>query len=150
MALKSIRWLAAKHVVALLQAQELLDGVSVTDSWPGEKHVKPEMIWLDRIDGDTSIPVGTGVGARKARDDIFRLLFKIGVSGRGQSMDQVMTRLMEIRGEVEDVLANDPTLGDFDAVVSAELKPSFETMAHTSEGPVAYCELTIEVHSRLT
>lgn len=150
----SIRWPVAKHLVELFQGSALLDGVSVLTGWPGERGVTPQMLWLNLIDTvELEVPVATG--GRKHRNDRFRLRFVIRVAALpagldGDPLDAVHLRLAELVQAAEDVLAEDPTLGDFDGVTSAELVDHGQQAAWFPEGLIGDGWFVVEIDSRLT
>jgi hypothetical protein len=143
----SVRWLVVSHLVDLFRAEGDLDGVLVEPGWPGDQRVRAETIWLDRIDNvNITIPVMTG--GRKQRDDMFTLPFQVRVAGR-HDLDQTMARVMELLAAVENVLADDPTLGDFTGVVSAEITSERQSVGTTPEGCIGFGEVIVTVHTRL-
>lgn len=148
MAARSIRWPVAKHLVELLDCSPLLAGVLVAPGWPGEKNITPEMVWLNTISTvDLNIPVGTG--GRKHRADTFQLRFITRVVGR-TDLDATQIRLAELDSAAEDVLAEDPTLGAFDGVVSAELVDRGQQANQFPEGLVGDGFFVVEIESRLS
>lgn len=146
MATTNIRWAAVLKVVTLLRASAALTGVQVSPGWPGES-IKAEAIWCDNIRGDMEIAL-LGAG-RKQRDDTFRIPLEIKVSGK-VDLDAVALRLGQLIAAVEDVLADDPTLGALDGIQWAEIGEVQSICGRTPDGPVGFAEVVLEVHSRLT
>lgn len=144
--LASVRWQTANQIVELLRLRPPMAGVAVEPGWPGDKFVKAEMVWIDHIAGTSEIPVMTA--GRKQRDDKFTIHLLTRVAGY-KSLDDTVTRLSEIMGAVEDILADDPTLADFPSIVSAELDTGDTTTGVTPEGPLGFGEQTVQIHSRL-
>lgn len=143
----NIRWVCIKHLIDLIRDHPAMVKVLVEPGWPGDKNSRPEMVWIDRVDGDVSIPVMTG--GRTTRDDKFDIPFLLRVAGR-RDHDITLTRLTEMMSAVEDVLADSPTLDDFDGVVSAEItSESFMCGETPSDGHLGFGELVVSVHSRL-
>lgn len=142
-----MRWLLAKHLVDLIRDHGACAGVQVTPAWPGDRNQTAEMIWLGDIEGVMALPVG--VGGRKPRDDKFdlRVLFRV---AQLADLDATLSRLFELVGAVEDVLADDPTLAEFDGVLSAEAGTCNQAVMTTPDGVVAFGLIEIAVHSRLT
>lgn len=143
----SIRWATVKHLVDLLRAHESMAGVLVEPGWPGDLNMTDEMVWLDELSGDVSIPVATG--GRKHRDDRFTVPLLVRVAGR-RDLDATMSRLTEVCAAIEDVLADDPTLESFDGIVSAQITDEDQTCGSTPEGPLGFGRVVVSVHSRLT
>lgn len=148
MAPRSIRWPVAQHLVGMFQASPLLAGVSVETGWPGISNVRPEMIWLNTMSTvNLEVPVATG--GRKHRNDTFRLRFVTRVVGRPDT-DAMHDRLAELTDVVDQILAEDPTLGDFDGVTSAELVDHDQQAAWFPEGLIGDGFFVVEIDSRLS
>lgn len=150
----SIRWPVAKHLVDLFAASPLLDGVSIASGWPGERGITPEMIWMNTIDTvQLEVPVATG--GRKHRNDTFRVRFVVRVAARpvatgADPLDVIHVRMAELVEAAENVLAEDPTLGDFDGVTSAELVDHGQQAAWFPEGLIGDGFFVVEIDSRIT
>ncbi len=142
----SVRWQATEQVCALLRSAPALTGVTVEPGWPGDRVPAAQLIWFDEIDGPISVPVMTG--GRKQRADTFTLSMQIRVIGLG-TLDETMSRLFELVAVVENLLADDTSLGDLDGVLSAELTNGRQTSAMFPEGPTAYGELILTIETRL-
>lgn len=142
----SIRWKAAEQLVALLRSSPLLTGVTVSPGWPGDRVPAAQLIWIDELSGPVNIPVMTG--GRKQRADEFTVSVQMRVLGLG-TLDETMSRLFELVGVVENLLADDTSLADLDGVLSAELTDARQTSAMFPEGPAAYGELILTIETRL-
>lgn len=147
MATTTIRWACAKHVLDLLRSHPSMGEALVEAGWPGEDNFRPDTVYLDQMTGTLQIPVGTG--GRKHRDDTFDIPLRIRVVNR-PDLDATQTRLSEIFAAIEDVLANDPTLDDFDSVRSAEVTEETHTAGQRPDGWTGYGLVVITVHARLT
>lgn len=144
----SIRWPVARYLLDLARSHGGLDGVQIDDGWPGDKARAPEMMWVEGIDSDVSIPVMTG--GRTHRDDQFEITLSIRVVGRRDRASTV-DRIDEIAAAIEDIVADSSTLQDFDGVVSAEVTRERSTAGDTpSDGPVGFGQVVVFVHTRLT
>lgn len=144
----SIRWDVVSWVVARLRDHPTLQRDSSVDpGWPGDKKLRPSMVWVDDIDGEVSIPVATA--GRKHRTDTFRVPILVRTT-HGRSIDECMARLFEIVAAVEDELAEASTLEDLPGVVSAEVTAEDQTAGVTPEGPVAFARIELTIESRLT
>lgn len=147
MATTSIRWAAVNQIVSLISASPLMTGVVVTPGFPGEQIAKTrELVYVDEVDGQVSIPVM--VGGRKERNDDFEIPIEIKVVGFG-TLDETMVRLSEIVAVIEDTLADDTSLGALDGVLSAEITRERMTSAMLPEGPVGFAQVIVSVSTRL-
>ena len=142
----SVRWQATEQVCSLLRSAPALTGVTVEPGWPGDRVPAAQLIWFDEIDGPISVPVMTG--GRKQRADTFTLSMQIRVIGLA-TLDETMSRLFEIVAVVENLLADDTSLGNLNGVLSAELTNGRQTSAMFPEGPTAYGELILTIETRL-
>lgn len=142
----SVRWVVTKHVLDLIRKCKPLAGVQIEPGWPGDT-IKDEAIWVDRLDGDIDIPVMTG--GRKQRDDKFDIPLQFRVAGKA-SLDGAMSRLGELMGTVESLLADDPGLSEQVGVVAATVTREQETSGDLGEnGRLAFGEIVVTVHVRL-
>lgn len=143
----NIRWLCIKHLIDLIRVHPAMSKVLVEPGWPGDKHNRPEMVWVEDVDGDVSIPVMTG--GRTHRDDQFEIMFLCRIAGQ-RNLDNTLTRLTEIMAAIEDTLAESPTLENFDGVVSAEIISERFTCGETpADGRLGFGQVVVSVHSRL-
>jgi hypothetical protein len=148
MAETSIRWAVAKHIVATVRGSSAATGVLVEPGWPGDQHTKPDMVWIDDIsDTDATVPVMTG--SRSHRDDMFTIRVIGRVTGR-RDLDATMTRLEELGALLENPVADEPTLDDFDGIVSADFAITAMTCGRTPQGCVGYAAYDLRIHARLT
>lgn len=147
MATTSVRWTVTKALIDDIRAAPALVGVAVEPGWPGDRNIRPEMVWVADLDGDVSIPLMNA--GRTNRDDRFTIPLEVRV-GNQNNLDATMARLTEMVAAVEDVLAESSTLGDEDGVVSIEISSERMTCASTPEGHVGFAEVVVSVHSRLT
>lgn len=147
MATSSIRWTFAKELVALIAGAESMGTVLVRSSRPGDTELTDEMVYVRMpITGEVSLPVG--VGGRKPRDDRFTVTLQVAVTR--PSVDEAMVRLEEMVADVCDLLADDPSLGDIDGVLSAEISSATVGADTYADGVWASGEIAVSVHSRLT
>jgi len=156
MARSSIRWALTRHMIDRLRIAPALSGVQVWPAWPGDTIAdsSDELIWCDNIDGELNVPMSKGPDQRMSRDDMFELLFLVRVTGamlddQTESLLTVGDRMAEIQSVIEDWLADDPSIDEFDGVVSAELSNASMTVGMKAEAPTAYGVVTVSVHSRL-
>lgn len=145
MATTNIRWGIASHLLAMLRNSSDLAGVGIHPGWPGDRATS-EIMWIMGFDGTVEIPVLTG--GRKQRDDIFTIPLEIRTT-RGNSLDAVFERLTDLIAAVENILADDPSLGGLDGLMSAEITDERMTCGLTDHGHIGFAEITISVHTRL-
>jgi hypothetical protein len=138
----------AAHLVAALAAADGLAEVQVVDGMPGENdQTGPELLIVDdEITSESSMPVA--VGGAKPYDDVFEVLLRISVKGR-TSLADARTRLAEIIGATHTLLAGDPSLGDLDGLLSVTIVRRRAVVSNTADGPMAYGEIYLSVHSRI-
>lgn len=154
MATTSIRWALTRHMVARLANLPALSGVGVWPAWPGDKKVSREMLYVDELAGALNIPLSEGPNNRHSRDDKFDIVFLTRIAGTKAEdprtgLIAAGDRLAVVVGVLEDWLADDPSLDEFDGVVSAEISDARSAIGMTQEGPMAFGQLTVSVHSRL-
>lgn len=147
MADTSARWTVVARLLERLQGHERLTDVGVTDEHPGDQ-IKPESAYLSNVEGDTfAMPLA--MAGRKARDDEFRLVWTITVTLR-QGPTETIARASDIVAAFDDVLAEDPTLGDLPLLVSAHLSNvNGPMLIRTDKGRFAIAEAVVSCHMRL-
>lgn len=145
MARTSIRWTVTKHLVDLLRVDPDLAGVRIEPGYPGDD-VAPEMIWVYGLDGELSIPLMQA--GRKQRDDRFEIPFSIAVN-LNADLDTTFRRLTQIVAVIEDVLADDPSLGGIDGVIDAEITRERLSCGPSHQLYMGLGEVVVSVHSRL-
>ena len=144
MATTNIRWTVTKTLIDLIRAHPSVIGVQVEPGWPGD--TEAEAIWVDELDGEVDMPLM--MGGRKIRDDRFTIPFEIRVANR-DDLDSTMERLLELVAAIEDVTADDPTLGGLDSMPSAVISHERQICARTPDGHIGFAEVVVDVHSRL-
>jgi len=149
MATTSIRTAAKAKLVDLLAGRPELAGVQVAYAEP-VSNVEAEHVFLGGARGLVNIPtMRTG---RKTRDDTFVQEIHFTAGKPDQTAEQADTRVEEMYGALENLLATDPSLENLDglkwAIQNGEVE-FFEPEAH-AEGYVGYCTARIELKSRLT
>lgn len=156
MAATSIRWALTRHMVTRLRTLPGMSGVEVWPAWPGDTiaDAANELVWCDNIDGPIDVPMSKGPNQRVSRDDKFELVFLLRVKGAmlddpTESLLAVGDRMAELVAVLEGWLADDPSIDEFDGVVSAEPSDAAMTVGMTAEAPMAYGTATVAVHSRL-
>lgn len=119
-----------------------LSGVSVTYGRPADNLLAGKGVWVGDVEGEHRVPVMTA--GRKRREETYRVqivVFNHLARGTQQAAELAAFTLLT---EVEDVVADDPTLGTVDGLVHATIGGGFTTTVdQTAEGPV--CLVTVEV-----
>lgn len=95
-------------LLAALQARPALAQVQVAYSHPGDT-VDHEAIYLGELRGDSNIPVIRA--ARKKREERYALDVWFDVAAVGPDAQTASERAWALFGELEDLLAEDPTVG---------------------------------------
>jgi hypothetical protein len=141
----SVRWAVTKHLVDLIRANPDLAGVRVEPGYPGDE-AGAEAIWVYGLDGELSIPLMQA--GRKQRDDRFEIPFQVAVS-LNANLDTTFQRLTEIVAAIEDVLADDPSLGGIDGVIAAEITSERLSCGPSRQLYMGVAEVVVSVHARL-
>lgn len=107
-----------------IQARPALSAVQTTYSHPGGSR-ENECIYLGEVRGTSQIPVMRA--ARKKREERYTLDVWIDVDAVGPDAQTASERAWALYGELEDILADDPTLG-LEAPFRAVLSDYTETL----------------------
>lgn len=99
---------ARAALLAALEARPALAQVQVSYSHPGDAR-ETESVYLGEARGASEIPVIRA--ARKKREERYTIDVWFDVAGDGPTAQGASARAYELYGELEDVLADDPTLG---------------------------------------
>lgn len=125
-----------------------LPGVQVEYAWPA-KQLQPRAVWLGRL--RSTIDIETFKANRKNRVDEFDVDVWCAASGRGYpTAEAADAAAEELVHAVEDVLADDPTLGALDGLQWAMLTAREGDPDPTDDGWAAAIRLTISCRARLT
>jgi hypothetical protein len=95
-------------LVAALAARPALAGVDVGHSHPGAA-IEPEAVYLGRARGSDEVPVMRA--GRKRRQESYTLDVFFDVVADGPTGREASERAWALFGELEDLLADDPSLG---------------------------------------
>lgn len=95
-------------LLAALQARPALSSVQTAASHPGDTR-ENESIYFGEIRGSSDIP--TIRAARKARQERYTLDVWFDLDAVGPDADTASNRAWALFGELEDILADDPTVG---------------------------------------
>ena len=137
-------WPLAKHLALLLAPS--LDPADVHPCWPGDKTPTPEMVWIENLRSDTTVPVSRA--GRQVRDEAITADIRIVVKAR-PSIDTAMTRVSELVTAVEGLIADDPSLGGFDGVWLTTTAGYQIDLNVTPDGVFATGSVAISVRFRL-
>lgn len=118
----SIRTAAKVRLVELLAVE--LTPVQVAYAWPGED-AKDECVFLGGVQGNVSVrDMRSG---RKARDDTFTIAVHFYAGKPGQKAQEADERAEVLYSALENVLADNPKLGDLDGILwAAQMNDSTE------------------------
>lgn len=148
MATSSTVHAARARIVSLLQANAALSGVQVSHGYPGEALIKREAVYVDRVTGQHS--VANIKSGRKQRDEEYVVTVVVSVVRDKGTVADCEARAIDLLEEVEDTLADDPSLNDLDGVVHATAGAFRLVSDYTSGGPACVIEFDINVRARLT
>lgn len=125
-----------------------LSGVQVTYGRPADNKLNRECVYVGEATGAHRIPVYKGT-VRKPREERYSVEVVVAViKARGDVTDSE-SRAFTLLASVEDVVANDPTLGAVDGLLHATAG-SWETAAEqTAEGPAAVIRFNVDCLARL-
>jgi hypothetical protein len=141
---------AVKARLVELLAARLPPDVQVSYGWPGAD-MRDEAVWVGACRGP--VTVADLRAGRKTRDDTFTLDVHFMAGRPGQTAQTADERVEELYWALEDLLADDPTLGGVDGLRhAAQLggDVEFEGPQATSEGFVAFATARITVKTRLS
>lgn len=141
----SVRRAAMRTLLAGLRAAD--QKVLVASGWPGDKNVRPRMIWVDEVRSSEDPPVMTG--GRIHRDDLFTIVLLFRVTGY-RTTDDAHDALEALDALVDNYLADYPNLGDLDGVIDATAGEGDFTVGTTPTGVVGYGRREVQIHARLT
>lgn len=135
-------------LVTALGARPALAGVQVAPSHPGQA-VEPESVYLGRARGSDEIPVVRA--GRKKRQESYTLDVFFDVVADGPTGQEASERAWALFGELEDLLADDPSLGQtqpFWAVLGDWDETLFFDDARQGFGSLL--RAAVQIESRLT
>lgn len=147
MATTSVRWAAVEKLVQLIAAHDDVAGVGVHAAPPGDLDTSVDLIFVQAINGAGTVPAYAG--GRTIRDDNFTITV-LAKSFSTRGITAVMERVEVLGGILEDVVADNDTLGDLDGVVAVTMSASELIPQITPEGAVGYASYDVNVHARLT
>ena len=137
---------AKAALVALIGAA--LAGVQVTYGRPADAQLERECVWVGDATGTHRVPVMAA--GRKRRQEDYSIEVICWVAKTHGLISAAEARCFELLGEVEDVVADDPTLGLASNVGYFQATAgSFDTASDLPGGPAAVINLSIACSARL-
>lgn len=142
---------AKRKLVELLRARSGLAGVQVEYAWPGEGKASREIIYLGGASGPVQI-AGLRAG-RKTRDEAPELLVLVKAEIPGGDQEQADVRVYALGAELEDLLAEDPSLAGAlpkpgrAVITNVELDYAYGSDGH---GRVSELTYSVLINARLT
>lgn len=137
------------QLLTRLQARPNLAEVQVFYSWPADVQ-QAEAIYFGEARGEHTYPVLKS--GRKPRQENYSLDIFIDVAGSGASSRETEERAWALASEVEDTIADDPTLGLTTDVIQAVAFGNW-TLQYavdvTREGWAAIIRVSLDVTARL-
>jgi hypothetical protein len=135
-------------LVTALAARPALTGVQVAHSHPGAA-VEVESVYLGRARGSDNVPVMRA--GRKRRQESYTVDVFFDVVGDGPTGQDASERAWTLFGELEDLLADDPSLGQappFWAVLGEWDETLF--FDDTRQGFGSLLRAAVQIEARLT
>ncbi len=142
----SIRPLVKSAIINKLRLKPALAGVQIAYGWPGDA-LEKESIWVGKVSGNVKIAVMSA--GRKYRDDMFDVTVFISAGLEGGTEEETEARATVLLAALEDVLADDPSLGSIAGLIDAELSSVDGPHSMlTKEGAVTMYVCDINCHGR--
>lgn len=123
--------------------------VVVLRSWDG-KLLERSTVWIQRTTGETTFPFA--MAGRKDRDDEFTVHLVFTAVHPGDSEEDAEARVLAYVNVLEDLIADDPSLGGLDGVIHAtySMGDGPDTYPAGDEGFGAMQMVDVNVKSRLS
>ncbi len=137
---------AVKAAIVALVATAL-PGISVTYGRPMNSTLPREAVFVGDVRGQHRVP--TMKSGRKAREETYTLDVVIAVLMPRGTLSEAEARAFVLATEVEDALADDPSLGGVDGLIHATAGSFRSEPEFANEGPVAVVVLEVDCLSRL-
>jgi len=135
----------AAAIAALIDA-ELGPEVQVSDGRPPTGELRPECVYVADADGRDTVPVHKS--GRKEREEDYQLAVIVSVHLDQGTVAQAKARAFELLAAVEDVLADDPSLGDVDGLIHATAG-RWHSETGWAQGPVCVIGLEVDCLARI-
>ena len=143
----SIAWPLAQQVATLIGAHANCSTINVYPFWPGDKAQKPEFVVVEDLKV-TDIAVAGWQSGRKQRNETIGLTVKCYVTNK-RTADALMDRLGELVAAVEDVFADDLTLGTAGVIHGQVTGVEYDPFETPDTGFVGSAAVTCSIVTRL-
>ena len=138
---------AKRSLLDSLASRPSLNGVLLAYADPGDKRRREQMFYAEvRVSEQSPVALKSG---RRKRDEEYELDLIVDCASKA-SPETSEARCMELVAEVEDELADDPTIRGTDGVLWATVTDMRLTTMETGDGPMSRATVTITVRGRLT
>lgn len=124
-----------------------LSGVSVTYGRPMSSTLPREAVYVGEARGQHRVPVMTS--GRKVREEAFTVDVVAAVLAPRGTVQTAEERCFALLAEVEDALADDPSLGGVSGLIHAIAGAFRADPDYANEGPVAVVVLEVDCLARL-
>jgi hypothetical protein len=121
--------------------------VQVTYGRPADSMLQRECVWVGRATGTDRVP--TIKAGRKAREERYAVDVVFWVAKPRGTTQEAETRAFELLESAENVLADDPSLGNLDGLVHATAGTWEADADVANEGPYALLVLEVDCVARL-
>lgn len=138
---------ATKRALRQLIAAQL-PAVQVKYGQPAAIEKARECVWIGDTEGTHTVPVLTA-GRKRREEDYTITVFVEVVKDRG-TLEDAEDRCEQITHAVEDVLANDPSLGNVDGLVHAYADGDFSLVTDYGPGPISLRRFDVHCLARIT
>jgi hypothetical protein len=126
-----------------------LSGVQVTYGRPSDAELDRECVWVGDVTGRQQVP--TMKAGRKARHETYSVEVVAWVAMDRGLVSDAEARAFVLLGSVEDVVANDPTLGIATGTAYfGATTGDFDSAADLIGGPAAVVRLNVDCTARLS
>jgi len=142
-----LSWTVAQALKTLIEAHDSIDDTQVFTMWPGSKDEVPEMLIIEKVKAsEVKIPVAQD--GRKQRDEILDITFRILVADYATEA-LVMARTVALIGVIEDIFADDMTLGMAPTVWWSEVTGYDPSPSETDSGFNCITQVTATAKARI-
>ena len=129
-------------------ASSELTGVQVSESWPGGDGLRDKALFLGNVRStDIHIPVSRAV--RVVREELYSVDVHAQAAFAGTNAKAARESCFAMYAAVEDVIANNPTLGVNGLIKAVPHAYELQTGLTDSGGWIAFLRIEIEVQARL-
>lgn len=146
MATRSVRWLLVQQYAALFSQHPLAGPVAVHAFPPGEMDVTDEMIVATKITSVWGNP--NQKAGRQERDESITVEWAVMVNGLSDE-DTCMSRFDELVAVIDDTVADDRTLDNFDGQADASVTASEGVPMRAQDGFYVMGTVTTVTETRL-